>query len=662
MADPSVLLVAMPWEVLSCPPLQLGTLRSVLSQAGIRTEVRSFKLAFVEHCLSATAGYPAEQQIGVEDYHRIGRDYYDGSLSDWIFAVHPFRDTSDLDEAYFESLRRRGVPEPDLAKAVAMRALVPGFLERCVDELLAVGPTVVGFMLPQSQANPQAYSQSVPSLALSKVLKTRDPAARILFGGVNCAGPMGAALLRSFPWIDVVVRGEAELVLPAVVQDLLVGRPIRPRPGLCYREGGQPIVVEEGAGPKVPMDEIPTPNHEEYFERLETTSYRAHILPQVSVLYESSRGCWWGEKSPCAFCGLNGTGMEFRSKRPERVVDELVTLASAYGQLGFTIMDNIMDAGYVRELLPRLRDSGYDFRIFYEVKSDLRKEEIRLLRQAGVDRIQPGIESLSTAILKLMWKGVTGFQNIRLLKWCAEFGVDVSWNLLYGVPNEQPAEYEWMADVMRSLTHLHPPQLIPIWLDRFSPYFERPGDFGLEILGPTSHARVVYPVDQATLSDLVHSFEFRRTDGCDPESYVGGVREVLADWTANHAAGFRSLRYHRGPGFLRIVDRRPNLPARDSTLGEAEALIYLACDDGATPAEARDRMRAAGIRDVGVAEVRGFLDELVRLRLVYHENGRYLALALSAQLPEPASTLTETARGHNQEEHPSGQESLAGRR
>jgi len=55
------------------------------------------------------------------------------------------------------------------------------------------------------------------------------------------------------------------------------------------------------------------------------------------------------------------------------------------------------------------------------------------------------------------------------------------------------------------------------------------------------------------------------------------------------------------------------------------------------------------------------IDELVSLRLVYHENGRYLSLALSAQLPESASTLTETAVSHNQEEHPSGQGSMAGR-
>jgi ribosomal peptide maturation radical SAM protein 1 len=327
--------------------------------------------------------------------------------------------------------------------------------------------------------------------------------------------------------------------------------------------------------------------------------------------------------------------MAFRSRSPERVVDDLVMLASRYGRLAFIMADTIMDATYTHDVLPRLRDTDLDFSIFYETKSDLTKEEIRLLRDAGVDRIQPGTESLSTPILKLVRKGVTGLQNVRLVKWCAEFGVDVSWNLLYGIPGEPPAEYDAMADNMQSLTHLQPPRLFPIWLDRFTPFYERSREFGFEIIGPPPHARVVYPVDEAALADLVHSFEYRRTDGCDPETYVGGVRRVIEDWTKSHAAGgYRSLRYGRGPGFLRIIDRRPNVPARDYTLGGPEAAIYMACDDGATPAEVRNALQPATAIAYGVEAIRAFLDELVALRLVYRERDSYLALALSAKLAE----------------------------
>ena len=47
---------------------------------------------------------------------------------------------------------------------------------------------------------------------LGLLLKQRAPDIKIILGGANCDGAMGEALLRGFPWIDAVVRGEAEPV------------------------------------------------------------------------------------------------------------------------------------------------------------------------------------------------------------------------------------------------------------------------------------------------------------------------------------------------------------------------------------------------------------------------------------------------------------------
>ncbi len=636
-AAPSVMLVAMPWEILELPPLQLATLCSVLERVGIPTAVRSFKLDFMEHCLSGSTAGPDGPRITLDDYHRIGREYYDGSLSDWVFAVPPFRDSRLLDEDYFSQLRGRGVADADIATARAMKALVPGFLDNCVDDIVAAAPAVVGFLAPQTQFGPMAYSQAVPLLALSSLLSSRRPEIRIVMGGVHCSGPMGAALHRSFPWLDVVIRTEAEAILPEIVRAMMAGSQVSPQPGLCYRENGNTVVVAEGAGGLVSMDQVPIPVHDEYFERLERMSFCNEIRSAVRLTYESSRGCWWGAKSPCTFCGLNGIGMTFRSKPPERVVEELTALAAKYGRLGFSVADNILDQRYLREVLPLLRELGYDFRLFYEIKANLKKAEILLLREAGVGRIQPGIESLSTPILQLMRKGVTALQNVRLLKWCAEYGLEVSWNLLFGLPGEPPGEYDRMAELIPSLTHLQPPRMVPLGLERFSPYHDRPADFGLEIVGPPPQARVVYPVDDASLGELVHAFEYRRVDGSDPENYVGATRRVVDDWRIGYEEGYRSLRYHRGPGFVRIVDRRPNLPARDYSLGGPEAEIYVACDDGATPEEVWQQICGSGTAGSTVAEIREFLDELVSLRLAYQENDRYLTLALSTALVEHES-------------------------
>ncbi len=358
MAAGNVVLAAMPWETLPKPSIQLGILQNVLERAGIRTEVRSLKLAFMDHCISATATRAKTERIGLDDYEMVATEHFVVGLGDWIFAVPPFASHVDPDEEYLGYIRRQGVPESDIAKALEMRALVPTFLDSCVEDILAADPRVVGFT--------STFSQNVPSLVLAKLLKLRNPSLRIIFGGANCDGPMGAALHRAFPWVDVVVRGEAELVLPELVGDLLANRPVRPLPGLCYRDGDRSIAVAPGAEP-IPMDQVPAPNFDEYFERLEQSSFRAEIEPEVRLLYESARGCWWGAKSHCTFCGLNGSSMAFRSKSPARVVEEISQLANRYRRLDFQTVDNILDLGYLCDVLPTLRESGYDLSIFYEM-------------------------------------------------------------------------------------------------------------------------------------------------------------------------------------------------------------------------------------------------------------------------------------------------------
>jgi hypothetical protein len=171
-------------------------------------------------------------------------------------------------------------------------------------------------------------------------------------------------------------------------------------------------------------------------------------------------------------------------------------------------------------------------------------------------------------------------------------------------------------------------QLVRLVLDRFSPYHQRPGEFGLEIVGPLSYYRFIYPTDERTLSDLAYSFDYRYRDGRDPESYVEALRPVIDDWQASREDGYRSLSYRRGPGFLVIRDRRPNLEPADYTLEDREARIYMACHEGATPVEAYEIVRAAGNCHINPDEVREFLDELLGSRLVYEDGGRYLALAV----------------------------------
>src|SRR5262249_17841841 len=156
----------------------------------------------------------------------------------------------------------------------------------------------------------------------------------------------------------------AELVLPTLVRDLLVNAPVSPLPGLCFRDRGEVFAVDEAAGAQIAMDCVPLPSYDEYFARLDRASFAADIQDTVTLFYEGARGCWWGEKSQCTFCGISSLAMPFRSKSADRVVDEIFELAKRYQRLDFLIVDYIMDLRYLSEVLPRLRDAGCDLRLF----------------------------------------------------------------------------------------------------------------------------------------------------------------------------------------------------------------------------------------------------------------------------------------------------------
>src|SRR5204863_4107752 len=134
-------------------------------------------------------------------------------------------------------------------------------------------------------------------------------------------------------------------------------------------------------------------------------------------------------------------------------------------------------------------------------------------------------------------------QNVRLLKWCAELGITPEWNLLCGFPGEDPAEYQSQADLVPSLTHLHPPNGFgSIRLDRFSPYFVAPAASGLTNVRATAAYGHVYPFAGPDLDRLAYYFDYDYADGRDPAAYTAPLRDAVAAWIAQHPTATLELR------------------------------------------------------------------------------------------------------------------------
>jgi ribosomal peptide maturation radical SAM protein 1 len=386
------------------------------------------------------------------------------------------------------------------------------------------------------------------------------------------------------------------------------------------------------------LDSLPVPRFEDYFAALERSSLRAHVRPGLPV--ETSRGCWWGAVHQCTFCGLNGTGMGFRSKSAERVVAELDELADRHGISDFEAVDNILDMGYYKSLLPMLAADGRPRRLFYEIKANVTRARLEEMVRAGIVWVQPGIESLHSDVLKLMDKGIQGWQNIQLLKWLRELGLRLFWSVLWGFPGEKDDWYAEMAPWLTALEHLPPPfAMNRIRFDRYSVYHENAQRLGL-LLFPIGSMSYIYPVGGGDLDGL--AYYFATEPGAGPLRYIDDIRKAIQDtpgaqtvfhavreWRTAHAHGPEQvLEMTDRDGVLRITDTRScaRVPRQELT-GLARA-VYLACDGGPR----QGRLGEIVAREHGLAaaadEIDRVVDGLLADRLILAIDGRLLSLAL----------------------------------
>jgi ribosomal peptide maturation radical SAM protein 1 len=523
------------------------------------------------------------------------------------------RSAHTFDESVIAGMRRaREVAEP--------------YLDQCLRDVPWESYDLIGFT--------STFGQNVASLALARRIKQRHPSLPIILGGANCEGPMGLALHRSFPFIDFVCSGEADLSFPLLIQQLAGGGPVDGIPGIISRRQGVSHYENLHPDSIVDLDQLPYPLFDDYFEQLQQIQPEM-VLDQTGVSglpFETSRGCWWGERHHCTFCGLNGLSMAYRAKSSERALREMVELAERYGVDEITAVDNILALGYFRDLLPRLKERSIGLKLFYEVKANLTREQVSLLRDAGVRTIQPGIESLSDHVLSLMRKGTTALQNIQLLKWCREFGVSPIWNMLYGFPGERPGDYEEAARLMDALHHLTHPLggLVRIRVDRFSPFFTTPESLGLRNLRPDRAYRHVYDLPEEALSDLAYYFEHDYADGRAADEYIASARSALDRWTQSR--GNHGLVYSDDGTRLGLCDFRPGAERLWAALTGVEREIYLFCD------QHRSMQRIAAFaaeRGATVETVEDFLRAMIEARLMVAANGHFLSLAIPVELEVP---------------------------
>lgn len=619
-----VIFPVMPFADAGRPSMGVSLLAAEVEAAGYSAEILYFNLDLAS-------------EMGLATYQRVASSFLPNMLlGEWIFADDVFVAEIPGPDEYLADIfiPFAGNDKEMIDAMLEVRRRRTAYLDACVAEIMVQEPRVVGFTT--------VFHQTCACLAIARRLKVLQHPPVIVFGGANCEGEMGLQMIRSFPWIDFVCSGESDVSFPQLMDRLSGKTSYAPIAGVLERG-----VAEEVASSMAVLDlnGLPYPNFDGYFNRLAASGLVGQF--ESHLVFETSRGCWWGAKHHCTFCGLNGDTMVFRSKSPDRAFEEIEYLTRRHGARHVGCVDNILDMKYVTTLFPRLAEAGLDLELFYEVKSNLSHEQLKLMRTGGISQIQPGIESFSDAVLTLMEKGCTGFQNIRLLRWCKELGIEVSWNILAGFPQEDPTEYAAMAKLIPRLTHLDPPcSTGKVRLDRFSPFHTRSEEFGFIRMRPARAYFYVFPLGRRELNRLAYFFDFDYENGHDPQEYIMPVQRECQRWLAECAATDRivpSLDAEFDDDRLTICDTRAIATASRHEFDGLASHVY-ACCDAITTVERLAREFA-----VQKHEIETIIDDFDRRHLVARKDNHVMSLAVFRVRPMIDKTRTTSSLTHHAE-------------
>lgn len=522
---PAIVLVNMPFSAVASPAIGLTQLKGVIERA-----------------------FPGRFEVGIHylnhEFHRFlgDADFYSHVMSnfgfatglgDWLFRQAAFPEAEDNAAEYLDACYPESAPFADeIRSAVArIRPRLDAFLDEAIGKFRLDRADLVGFTA--------IFSQTLPSLALARKLKQRHPGLTTVVGGSSVAGAAGMAIARHAEAIDYVFSGPALVSFPEFAGHWSAGDTAACEriDGVFSRSNRDKWPDAAGAadgiaifGRAEDIDAAPELDYDSFLDSFENHFAGTGLEPRL--LFETSRGCWWGEKSHCSFCGLNGAFLDYHSMSPDRAVAAIRSVLRYSDRCRFfASTDNIMPKDFIAEVVPRLNVPD-GVAIQYEVRANLGDEEIAALASAGITVIQPGIESLASATLRLMKKGTTAFSNLRFLKACSRHEIFAGYSLLVFSPGETEETYERYLDFMPALAHLPPPLAVyPVEFVRYSPWFDRAEEAGVD-LAPEPYYGLTWPWPPASIEQIAQKFRDRHADLEAMRHWLGLLNERVTWWRA----------------------------------------------------------------------------------------------------------------------------------
>lgn len=618
-----VMLASLPWATYGEPSLGLALLKATLNGAAIPCRACHLNLGLLRYLTPDTYSMLASFW-GINEFLFTG--VLDAQFDRTQAACLVERCALHAPEVQQERYRST---EALLGLCMQLRDdIMPQYLEECAERILAQRPTLVGFSC--------MFDQTLASAALARRLKARAPELMVVLGGYALEGAPGDTVLRSFPWIDAIARGDGEPQIARLAQASVGTDRLAGIPGVLARGEDHPAAPPLQAD----LNAAAVPDYDDWFNDLDALQRSDQLIVRTTVLpVEASRGCWWGQHKHCIFCGIDEDTLKYRAKEQHRVLAMLHTMRRRYGDHIFRFSDYILPKQYYHDMLDELAATTPRFRLMGEIKANQSAERLRRFAAAGFVELQPGVESFSSEVLKLMDKGVRGIHNAQTLKAGYANRIQINYNILYGLPNERPDWYRAVLRQLPKLYHLTPPvSRTETVVTRYAPLQANPARFGLTVK-PRHHrcydvffSAAFYQSHPFSLDDYAYYFARNFDYGDELAGLYAMLVTQVQHWKKQHRERDVYLHYRDRPeqDALDVCDTRFGAERRIRLSG-LERLLYLACDDAPTTQAALAERTGAGAGGGIDAALSMLADEY---RLLWREGEHYYGLAVPSTVWE----------------------------
>lgn len=291
------------------------------------------------------------------------------------------------------------------------------------------------------------------ALELAKHIRNKNSSVPLVWGGVHPTLLPQQTVCNDY--VDVVVRGEGELIIKDLANALAQNEPLDTVNGITYKIDSAVKTNPEGKG--IDLDEIPIDLPYDVLQMERYPSFRSgrfHI--------QTSRGC----PHRCGFCyNTLFNKNRWRGKSAKRVVDEIEYITKRYPHI--KIIDPIDDNVFVdeyrveqmcKDLIRRKLGVQWRANCRFDYLANYDKDFLGLLEQSGCVELDFGGESGSERIQDLIHKDVTEEQMLQsvdnLRKYAPSIEPYVSW--MSGLPGETDAELDMTFDLMDKMREVNP--------------------------------------------------------------------------------------------------------------------------------------------------------------------------------------------------------------